>query len=113
MLLRRIGQADLWIVCAAWELTEVERGPRVAAVAMSTAEDIAILCRRMASLLAGHPDVVQGGALADLLAMWLAGHQVAGDEDATRSLRADLLAIHYAMVRELVPVNARIIGTTP
>lgn len=25
MLLRRIGQADLWVVLAAWELTEVER----------------------------------------------------------------------------------------
>jgi hypothetical protein len=25
MLLRRIGEADLWVVCAAWELTEVER----------------------------------------------------------------------------------------
>jgi hypothetical protein len=26
MLLRRVGHADMWIVCAAWELTEVERG---------------------------------------------------------------------------------------
>lgn len=25
MLLRRIGNGDLWIVCAAWDLTEVER----------------------------------------------------------------------------------------
>lgn len=25
MLLRRVGKADMWIVCAAWELTEVER----------------------------------------------------------------------------------------
>lgn len=25
MLLRRIGKADLWVVCAAWDLTEVER----------------------------------------------------------------------------------------
>ena len=25
MLLRRIGEADLWVVCAAWELTQVER----------------------------------------------------------------------------------------
>lgn len=25
MLLRRIGQADLRVVCAAWDLTEVER----------------------------------------------------------------------------------------
>ena len=25
ILLRRIGQSDLWVVCAAWDLTEVER----------------------------------------------------------------------------------------
>lgn len=25
MLLRRIGKGDLWLVCAAWDLTEVER----------------------------------------------------------------------------------------
>jgi hypothetical protein len=25
MLLRRVGHSDLWIVCAAWDLTEVER----------------------------------------------------------------------------------------
>jgi hypothetical protein len=25
MLLRRVGRADLWVVCAAWDLTEVER----------------------------------------------------------------------------------------
>lgn len=25
ILLRRVGKADLWVVCAAWELTEVER----------------------------------------------------------------------------------------
>lgn len=25
LLLRRIGKADLWLVCAAWELSEVER----------------------------------------------------------------------------------------
>jgi len=34
MLLRRIGQADLWVVLAAWELTEVERaalGARITA----------------------------------------------------------------------------------
>lgn len=25
LLLRRVGRADLWIVCAAWDLTEIER----------------------------------------------------------------------------------------
>jgi hypothetical protein len=32
MLLRRIGKADLWVVCAAWDLTEVERAALAARV---------------------------------------------------------------------------------
>jgi hypothetical protein len=64
-------------------------------------------------LLAGQAPEVQGAALADLLAIWLAGHHVAGDEDATRSLRAELLAMHCAAVRTLTSINARMMGTTP
>jgi hypothetical protein len=64
-------------------------------------------------LLAGQPAEMQGAVLADLLAIWLAGHHVAGDEDATRTMRAELLAVHCGMVRELTSINARLIGTTP
>lgn len=32
MLLRRIGQGDLWVVCAAWDLTEVERAALAARI---------------------------------------------------------------------------------
>lgn len=32
MLLRRIGQADLWVVLAAWDLTEVERAALAARI---------------------------------------------------------------------------------
>jgi hypothetical protein len=32
MLLRRIGEADLWVVVAAWELTEVERAALAARI---------------------------------------------------------------------------------
>jgi hypothetical protein len=32
MLLRRIGEADLWVVVAAWDLTEVERGALAARI---------------------------------------------------------------------------------
>jgi hypothetical protein len=56
---------------------------------------------------------VQGAVLADLLAIWLAGHHVAGDEDATRKMRAELLSMHCTMVRELTSINAKIVGTTP
>lgn len=34
-LLRRIGKADLWIVCAAWDLTEVERAALATRVSVS------------------------------------------------------------------------------
>jgi hypothetical protein len=56
---------------------------------------------------------MQGAILADLLAIWLAGHHVEGDKDATRKMRVELLAEHCTAVRQLTSVNARIIGTTP
>jgi hypothetical protein len=64
-------------------------------------------------LLAGRPPGVQGLVLADLLAIWLAGHQVVGDQDATRTLRDELLAAHCLMVRELTIIDAAIMATTP
>lgn len=63
--------------------------------------------------LGGYPPEVQGIILADLLAIWLAGHQVEGDSDATRKLRGGILATHLLMVEELVAVNAKILGTVP
>ena len=74
---------------------------------------IIAVAKRVKPLLAGENPEVQGAALADLLAIWLAGHQVEGDLEATRTLRAELLAEHCRLVRQLVPVNARIIGTEP
>jgi len=32
MLLRRVGQTDMWVVCAAWDLTEVERAALAARI---------------------------------------------------------------------------------
>jgi hypothetical protein len=75
--------------------------------------EIAAIVDRVRPLLAGHSPEIQGAALADLLAIWLAGHHVAGDEDATRTMRAELLAMHCGAVRNLTTVNAKIIGTTP
>jgi len=65
----------------------------------------------MRPILAGHSPGVQSAALADCLAIWLAGHQIPGDEDATRTLRAELLAEYVSLVTELVPLNARQLGT--
>src|SRR5262245_21904161 len=51
--------------------------------------------------LAGRPPAIQGAALADLLAIWLAGHPA--------EVREALLAEHISTVRELVPINAAIL----
>jgi hypothetical protein len=75
--------------------------------------EIAAVVERIKPILMGRPPEIIGGILADLLAIWLAGHHVEGDEDATRTMRADLLAIHCGAVRNLVTVNAKILGTTP
>ncbi len=74
---------------------------------------VSLLVAQIKPVLAGQPPEIQGAVLADCLAIWLAGHHVEGDEDATRALRADLLAQHCSIVRHLVTVNAKMMGTTP
>lgn len=69
------------------------------------AKTVIELSQQMGRLLAGHHPAVQGAALADLLATWLAGHSPA--------VREQLFALHVVKVRELIPVNARAIGTDP
>jgi hypothetical protein len=80
---------------------------------MAGPEEIAATVERIKPLLAGQPPELQGAVLADCLAIWLAGHHVAGDAEATQRMRAELLAMHCAAVRQLTAINARIIGTTP
>ena len=52
---------------------------------------------------AGHNPGNQGAALGDLVAIWLAGYPP--------DLREPLLELHIEMVRRLIPVNARAMGT--
>lgn len=78
----------------------------------ASAEVIALVAL-IRPLLAGKDPLVQGAALADLTAIWLAGHHVAGDSAATQTVRAELLARHLEGVAKLVPINAHLIGTTP
>jgi hypothetical protein len=52
--------------------------------------------------LGGKPAMVQGAVLADLTAIWLAGHVVRDDPAATASLREDLLSAHVDGIRSLV-----------
>lgn len=59
--------------------------------------------------LAGEPPNVQGAVLADILAIWLAGHIVPGDKKATDALREDMLKTHLKQVRQLVELSHKII----
>lgn len=59
------------------------------------------LVERIRPILAGNHPAVQGAVLADLLAIWLAGHPA--------ELRHELLTMHDATVRKLIPVNVEAI----
>jgi hypothetical protein len=59
-------------------------------------------------LLAGHDPAVQGAVLADLTAMWLAGHMGEDSEE----LRELLLSGFVELVRKLVPINEERIHET-
>jgi hypothetical protein len=54
---------------------------------------------------AGKPSDVQGAALADLLALWLAGHVIVGNPRATERLRRKMLDMHLKTMWDLVPIN--------
>jgi hypothetical protein len=60
-------------------------------------------------LFAGKSADVQGAALADLLAMWLAGHVMQGDQKATDRLRRRMLEHHLEAVRSLISVNYKML----
>jgi hypothetical protein len=76
-----------------------------------TPDDVARLVGRIAPLLASQPPELQGAVLADLLAIWLAGHVVEGLPEATRRLRAEILKLHLETVERLVEINAKRMGT--
>lgn len=65
---------------------------------------VAGLSAEIRPLLGGYPPEVQGAVLADLLAMWLAGHR-ARDESKTAPMRAALLHMHIKAVTQLVAME--------
>ena len=67
----------------------------------------------ISKLLAGRAPAVQGAIIADVLAIYLAGFDAPGNAAATRERREEVLGLLCETVWELVPINARIIGTTP
>jgi hypothetical protein len=75
-----------------------------------TAKDAEAIVERIKPILAGRSPELQGEVLADLLAIWLAGHIAPGDPAATCEMREHLLAMHVDEVRELIPINAKIMN---
>jgi len=65
------------------------------------------LVEAISPLLAGFEPEVQSAVLADLLAMWLAGHL--GERQAVAELREQLLAGHIKLVRDLIPANEKLL----
>lgn len=74
-------------------------------------KQIAALVDTVRPILAGQPSPIIGGALADLVATWIAGHVMEGDPLKTYNLRMRLLKHHREMVSGLVAINARRMGT--
>ena len=60
------------------------------------------LLDRIAPYLAGQSSELQGAVIADLAALWIAGHRVDGDRAEGDQVRAELLQMHTKHVRELV-----------
>ena len=69
------------------------------------AKEVDALVRTLAKQLVGKPAQVQGAVLADLLAMWLAGHVMRGDPKATEAMREEALDMHLKAVRALIDIN--------
>jgi hypothetical protein len=75
--------------------------------AAADAKSVEALVRAAMPLFRGKPKGVQGAALADLLAMWLAGHLDPNDPEGekTQLIREAMLEMHLVAVRALVPLN--------
>jgi hypothetical protein len=69
------------------------------------ANEVFALVSAIRPLLSGKPAQVQGAVLADLLAMWLAGHVHLGDPEATKRARELMLEMHIVGVKALIDIN--------
>lgn len=70
------------------------------------ADRVVEMVKRISPLLRGQDPQVIGAVLADLTAMWIAGHVSPGKPEETDRVRAALLAHHIAGVGSLIGVNA-------
>jgi len=60
------------------------------------------LAAEISGLLRGQSPQIQGATLADLAAIWLAGHVVVGNPDATAEMRREIFDLHCDAIWELV-----------
>jgi hypothetical protein len=61
-------------------------------------KDVEAIEERMKALLAGQHPALQGAVLANLIALFIAGHH--------ESMRSEMLSLHVATVRDLIPLRA-------
>jgi hypothetical protein len=71
------------------------------------ATQVAAIVERIRPILAGNQPEVQGGALADLFSMFIAGHFDA--DGRTAELREAMITEWLITVRQLIPVNEAMI----
>jgi hypothetical protein len=94
-------------------VTKMKVRRKQGARAMSDVAAIGALVDSIKPYLADKPAMMQGAALAELLAIWLAGQMIENDPQATHELREKILQAHLEKVRELIPINARLLGAPP
>ena len=70
------------------------------------AREVDDLVQAIGALLYGKTPEVQGAALADLLAIYLVGYRVP-------ELRDEVFQMHIEAVRELIPVNEKLLMGEP
>jgi hypothetical protein len=69
------------------------------------ATEVMALVKAIRPLLRGRAPEVQGATLADLLAMWLAGHVNANDPEDNDRIREQALQMHIEAVKGLIKLN--------
>ena len=70
-------------------------------------EEVWEIIEKVGPMLKGRSAGIQGAVLADLLAMWLAGHWVERSVEETRALRERILRMHVEKVWEMVEVDGK------
>jgi hypothetical protein len=76
---------------------------------MKSTTNIGGIVERVAPILAGNPPEVTGAALADLFAMWLAGHFDERGPAETTELREELIAKWLETACQLIEPNEKMI----